>query len=494
MTVVAQPAPSGYDVVVVGAGPAGLTVARKLEALTDLRVLIVESGGENVGVAQELAKVEAEGDFAAPYFALHSQRVFGGTSNIWRGWCAVLDERPFLANEWPFPYAELYRHYPEAARILNVPPVVHERPEAAFDGTGGSVVYRPWYFSDPVRFGWDGEALAGARHGAGDWVRDSTAVDVLLDHTAMRMVARDAVVEGVSLVRSNADAKPFRVAAGCIVLAAGAIQNARLLWLSLGEDSPPALGRYFAEHPHLYDFAHLEIDRAAAESVMDLSRPSFEPAPSRVTRVTSVAHGIGLSASFSNEHAVLSATVEFTPWPVQALLAGRRRPAFGSNAYIRAEMASPESNRVELSNTQVDFLGQPRARVAMALDFAAAKEAAGLLNAELVRTGIGRLQLSGDEPVYARPSEGMPLFTGGGHLMGTTRMGTDPRRSVTDAAGKVHGFSNLYVAGSSLFPASSAGNPTLTIVALALRLAEHLAAQANTSRRWWKLATWRDSR
>ena len=62
--------------------------------------------------------------------------------------------------------------------------------------------------------------------------------------------------------------------------------------------------------------------------------------------------------------------------------------------------------------------------------------------------------------------------------MGTTRMGKDPSRSVTDAAGRVHGFSNLYVAGSSLFPAASAANPTLTIVALALRLAEHLAGRA----------------
>ena len=61
--------------------------------------------------------------------------------------------------------------------------------------------------------------------------------------------------------------------------------------------------------------------------------------------------------------------------------------------------------------------------------------------------------------------------------MGTTRMGKDPSRSVTDATGRVHGFSNLYVAGSSLFPASSAANPTLTIVALALRLAEHLAGR-----------------
>ena len=188
MTLVSEPARGGYDLIVVGAGPAGLTVARKLEALTARRVLIVESGVEDVGVARELAKVQAGGDFPAPYFATHSQRVFGGTSNVWGGWCAVLDERPFLADEWPFPYRELYGFYPEAAHILNVPPVVHERPEAPLDGTDGNVVYRPWYFSSPVRFGWRGDLLGGqARLGAGNWVRNSATVDVLLGHTAMRL-------------------------------------------------------------------------------------------------------------------------------------------------------------------------------------------------------------------------------------------------------------------------------------------------------------------
>ena len=485
MTLVAQPAHGGYDVIVVGSGPAGLTVAKKLEALTDLSVLIVESGVEDVGPASKLAEVGAEGHLAPWHFARHSQRVFGGTSNIWGGWCAVLDERPFLAGAWPFPYRELYRHYPEAARILNVPQVVHERPEVALDGTGGNVVYRPWYFSSPVRFGWRGDLWQWPRGyldrpaaglGAGNWVRDSTAVDVLLGHTAMRLATRNGAVEGVSLARSNAGAKPSHVAhvahvaAGCIVLAAGGIQNARLLLLSLGRGGPPALGRYFAEHTHLFEIGHLEIDRAALENAMAVSRP---PNPDR--QMWGV--GIGLSSPFSNAHAVLSATVDLhAAKPVEALLAGRRRPAFGGPFDVRAEMAPAEDNRVALSIPEVDFLGQPPARVAMTFDIAAAKKAVGLLNAELVRAGIGRIQLS--DRVLSFGAGAMPYADGGGHFMGTTRMGKDPSRSVTDAAGKVHGLSNLYVAGSSLFPAASAANPTLTIVALALRLAEHLAERA----------------
>ena len=65
---------------------------------------------------------------------------------------------------------------------------------------------------------------------------------------------------------------------------------------------------------------------------------------------------------------------------------------------------------------------------------------------------------------------------GGYHHMGTTRMSDDPRHGVTDARTRVHGLPNLYVAGSSLFPTGGWANPTITIVALALRTADDIDA------------------
>ena len=65
----------------------------------------------------------------------------------------------------------------------------------------------------------------------------------------------------------------------------------------------------------------------------------------------------------------------------------------------------------------------------------------------------------------------------GGHHIGTARMGSDPRSSVVDSDCRVHGVENLYVASSATFPTSSQANPTLTVVALALRLAAHLQRQ-----------------
>ena len=74
----------------------------------------------------------------------------------------------------------------------------------------------------------------------------------------------------------------------------------------------------------------------------------------------------------------------------------------------------------------------------------------------------------------ADPHDWPPELGGGRHHMGTTRMHQDPRRGVVDADARVHGTENLYVAGSSVFPTSGSASPTLTLVALAVRLAGRL--------------------
>jgi choline dehydrogenase-like flavoprotein len=103
------------------------------------------------------------------------------------------------------------------------------------------------------------------------------------------------------------------------------------------------------------------------------------------------------------------------------------------------------------------------------------------LDAEFRRLGLGRVEPMPWLTDPAVPWEFDRLISknpiGGYHHMGTTRMSTDPARGVTDDNARVHGLANLYVAGSSLFPTSGWANPTLTILALAFRLADHLAAR-----------------
>ena len=87
-----------------------------------------------------------------------------------------------------------------------------------------------------------------------------------------------------------------------------------------------------------------------------------------------------------------------------------------------------------------------------------------LVGREIERAGLGRLE----------PGTGQPAFTDASHHMGTTRMSVSPRDGVVDTDCRVHGTRNLYLASSSVFPSAGHANPTLTIVALALRLADTL--------------------
>jgi choline dehydrogenase-like flavoprotein len=135
------------------------------------------------------------------------------------------------------------------------------------------------------------------------------------------------------------------------------------------------------------------------------------------------------------------------------------------------QLPNPES-RVTLGS-DLDPLGLPRTAVdwhVAADDKRKAYETSRLLGAELGRAAFGRLQSTLVDDDTTWPDE----MYGDAHHMGTTRISRDPAQGVVDENCRVHGVANLHVAGSSVFPTSGAANPTLTIVALAIRLADHL--------------------
>jgi choline dehydrogenase-like flavoprotein len=106
------------------------------------------------------------------------------------------------------------------------------------------------------------------------------------------------------------------------------------------------------------------------------------------------------------------------------------------------------------------------------LDKRSLRRSQELIGAEFGRLGVGRLKL--DDWLLADDDSWPEDLHGGHHHMGTCRMSADPKRGVVDRDCRVHGFDNLYVAGSAVYPTGGYVNPTLTVVALALRLADHL--------------------
>jgi choline dehydrogenase-like flavoprotein len=139
---------------------------------------------------------------------------------------------------------------------------------------------------------------------------------------------------------------------------------------------------------------------------------------------------------------------------------------------FHAEQQPNPSSRVQLSD-RVDALGMPRLRIDWRYtegDVDTCSRALELLSRSMARSGIARFDYDAGSVEVEMTRYGAY----GGHHIGTTRMGVDPRFSVVNADCRVHGIRNLYISGSATFPTSGQANPTLTIVAMSLRLAEHL--------------------
>jgi choline dehydrogenase-like flavoprotein len=166
-------------------------------------------------------------------------------------------------------------------------------------------------------------------------------------------------------------------------------------------------------------------------------------------------------------------------WTRQRLLSRRKLPSFifrsSTNVYplhYHAEQSPDPQSRVLLSRNR-DVLGVPRLYVDWHfsdLDVNSIKTFHRLLRKEFQRTGAGELIYNED----TIDDEIRSCCDAGGHHIGTTRMSSDPRQGVVDENCRVHGINNLYVASSSVFPTSSQANPTLTIVAIAIRVADYV--------------------
>jgi choline dehydrogenase-like flavoprotein len=135
------------------------------------------------------------------------------------------------------------------------------------------------------------------------------------------------------------------------------------------------------------------------------------------------------------------------------------------------ELAPDPDRRLTLSDER-DALGMPRLKLTMRIadsDFDHYRRTLAELGRQLLAVRSGMIRLN-----YSKREQWLTALDWGNHHLGATRMHDDPKNGVVDAQGRVHGIANLFIAGSSVFPTYGASNPTLNLVAMTLRLGDHL--------------------
>lgn len=486
------------DLCIIGAGPAGIALAREFIG-RNTSVLILESGGPQPETSiQRLNDGRVVGD---PYIGLRRSRcrAIGGTTYLWNTTVAGVQgakyvpldpcdfqERADLTHtRWPFDYSALEPFYRRAQALCRLGPFKYEG-EEWFDGKLSGFAFGDGLTTKVYQFG-AGDIFTRLYPGeicAGD--------NISLCHHAT-VCGLETDIAGKKIVAAKLASRPgtqFRARASIFVLAAGAIENARLLLLSDGGKSTAPgnrhgwVGRCFMEH--LKDYALRFIPRSPEL----FSRARFYDAHSAPDG-SIIGGRIALAESAVRNHRLPNASVTLFPrlktWPFSGRLArrlwrlARRRPTMGygwsrvddlSRRYdafqllVNFEQKPDPENRVVLARSR-DFFSVPRAELHWrwrAEEQADLEKLRRLLAAGFEASVLGRVEIrSGEKP-----------DPNAHHHAGTTRMHENPRYGVVDGDGRVHETDNLYVAGASVFPSAGYANPTLTIVALALRLADHL--------------------
>ena len=324
-------------------------------------------------------------------------------------------------------------------------------------------VYRPFSRGTPTRFGL--KYL--------DVMEKSSTIHVALGFSVVGLDAdtsRSAVRTLTYFHHSSGTTHQLAIhPAQPVVLAGGGISNAQLLLQPRADGAVPVgnesglAGKFLMEHPHFGNVAELVLDE-------DLNR---QPKPATFGDIT---HAMVPDDALTMQHGLFGCSVECrdqtTDHPmVEYLSREYGKPFYHYHSIVRSEMLPSASNRVLLTGER-DAAGfyRPSVRcVFNAGDFLNVETTLQLLGESLIESEKGRVRIH-NNALYRRPYGG-----GGGHIMGTTKMGTSRSTSVVDRDCRVHGYRNLFVAGSSVFPTGGYANPTLTIVALSLRLADTLA-------------------
>jgi choline dehydrogenase-like flavoprotein len=490
------------DLCIVGAGAAGISMALELNK-SNLKVILLEGGGFDYD--EKVQDLYAGKSTGQKYFPLKSARLhmFGGTTMHWSGYCSTFDDIDFEKRDWvehsgwPITKADLNPYYPKAQQYLQLGPFEYdmkywqEKDKELLPLADNDVIWnKMWQFSPPTRFGNEYR----------DDIVNSRNIHLYTYANVTDIRTNEEVNAVTEVIVKNHAGKTHRIRAKKFVLACCSIQTARLLLAAnsqnqkgLGNDHDN-VGRYFMEHLEIRS-AELWLNKPTRLKLYELD---FGVTPARAElaitaqkqrelKILNGTSSLSTLAEAKNRKAIIDMWSDEDPRKsLKALMEGfadNPEKGISEDAYrayelfTRIEQAPNRNSRITL-DSEKDSLGVPRAHLhweLTAMDKRSIRKIYELIGQHVGASGMGLVKMY--EFLHEENDVNWPAYTGGGwHHMGTTRMSDDPKQGVVDANCKVHSLANLYVGGASCFATAGAANPTLTLVALSLRLANHLSS------------------
>ncbi len=484
------------DLIIIGGGMAGIAIAKEW-ANVGKSVAILESGGHEPDEAIQ-ALYAGTGAMRAPdnpdrnidaYLIQSRFRALGGSGNVWGGKCGPLDPADFAEREWltrtgwPITRAQLQPYYDRACQLLEIPafnrdydanPLTDRPPlEVGAEFFSAPRVYsRISGFADRTRFDRFRTDFAEAAN---------ISVYLHANVTQIRLRSNGRQVEALDVACLNGNRHTARAAN--YILAAGGIENVRILLTSNGVmregigNHSDLVGRCFQGHVTFGVYEHPNGLNTGLAITNGQSTTLYTNGARDVVHCV-----LGASLEGQRRNRIGNFTTTFFDGPALTdqdgavlALSGRLdangAPAGWKSCFFMSEQFPNPESRLTLHEGHTDALGMPY----LHLDWVYSREDIELLERAIAALGDA-LGAAGKGRVRwpVERSGFLSILSPSRHHMGTTRMSRDPDDGVVDRNSRVHGVRNLYIAGSSVFPTSGIVNPTLTIIALAMRLSDHL--------------------
>jgi len=509
------------DVCIIGGGPAGITLAREF-ANKNFNVVLLESGGEKFRHPPQWLQIAY--NVGRPYFDIvfTRHRMLGGSTYKWYGLCRPLDSIDFEERSWvpysgwPINKETLDPYYDRASAYFQLPTTEFStqnflEPDQA-EIQNNVIETKVYQFSPPTDFR---EQYLHETAGAGN-------ISIIYHSNVTKLESNETGTKVIEVKVATLTGRKFQVSARVFIIACGGIENARLLLVSNSRVKPglgnqhDLVGRFFNEHPHTFYAQILDTENNRFRGIYKSLDYKIDAKNQPPTGVFSLRQEIMRKNKLLNSCAILVNRPDYKLGTDYNSLTGvslsRLAELFSHNSFIKAttwrdlkniifdpatglrilknqienkispkgsitlrfmiEAAPNPDSRVTLSEKK-DFLGVNRINLDWRLS---EQDLVSYINYNKVLVSeLRTLGFSVNEIKFEPDETGWPYaMTAAKHHLGATRMHQEPQKGVVDSNCKVHGMENLYIAGSSVFPTSGCANPTLTIIALTLRLADHI--------------------